>query len=232
LELGGNAAALIDKNSNWEAAIPQLVASAFGFAGQVCIKTQRILVDEAIAARFEAAFLEAASALRVGNPSAEETRVGPVIDDVAGTRLQRWIGDARAAGANVHHDCVEGAPINRVEPAVVTGPASLLRDLDVSREEVFGPVAVIQQFSSWREGIAEVNRSRYGLQAGVFSDSLSHVHEAITELEVGGVVINDTPSLRLDGMPYGGVKDSGLGREGVRDAAREMTDSKVVLFRR
>jgi glyceraldehyde-3-phosphate dehydrogenase (NADP+) len=248
LELGGNAAAIVHSDlPDRAAAVRALVASAFGYAGQTCIKVQRLFLHEEIAAPFLADFVAEMAAWTVADPADPATKIGPVIDARAGARITALVAEAVEAGARVEEGpCRSGPAVsrdasaseiagNRIAPLLLDldpVPVAERRRLGVVTEEIFGPVVVVERYRDFTDAVARVNASRYGLQAAVFTDSNARIYEAIRDLHVGGVVVNDAPSLRLDGMPYGGVKDSGLGREGVRAAALDMTETKMVLFRR
>jgi len=246
LELGGNAAAIVHNDlPDRAAAVRALVASAFGYAGQTCIKVQRLFLHEAIADGFLADFTEEMATWTVADPADPATKIGPVIDARAATRIAALVAEAVEAGAVPTVVPTVSSPPSARPPGEIGGNrlAPQLLDLDpvpfarrqrlgVVTEEIFGPVVVVERYRDFTDAIARVNASRYGLQAAVFTDSNARIYEAIRDLHVGGVVVNDAPSLRLDGMPYGGVKDSGLGREGVRAAALDMTETKMVLFRR
>ena len=246
LELGGNAAAIVHSDlPDRAAAVRALVASAFGYAGQTCIKVQRLFLHEEIAAPFLADFVAEMAAWTVADPADPATKIGPVIDARAGARITALVAEAVEAGARPFATASKfpGGGVardgelagNRIAPQLLDldpVPAARRQHLGVVTEEIFGPVVVVERYRDFTDAIARVNASRYGLQAAVFTDSNTRIYEAIRDLHVGGVVVNDAPSLRLDGMPYGGVKDSGLGREGVRAAALEMTETKMVLFRR
>jgi acyl-CoA reductase-like NAD-dependent aldehyde dehydrogenase len=227
LELGGNAAVIVDADTDLADAVERIVFGAFYQSGQSCIGVQRIIVHEDIYDAFRAALVEKTKALVAGDPRKEETFIGPMIDVGEARRLEGWIEDAVAAGARLLCGGKrDGAMLE----------ATLLEDvprgLKLRDEEAFGPVAILSKFSDFRAALAEVNDSRYGLQAGAFSRDLHKAMAAWDELEVGGVLINDVPSYRVDNMPYGGVKDSGLGREGVRFAMEDMTEIRNLVIRR
>lgn len=226
LELGGNAAAIVAVDADVEKAVTRLVAGAFAYAGQVCIKVQRLMVDASIAETFERRFIEEAKKLVVGDPANEETVVGPVIDAKAAERITAWVDEAIHRGAKVRY--------RGERKAQVLGPVILSdvpREVDAYREEIFGPVVCIERVGSAAEGIARVNDSEYGLQASVFTNDLALVRKAFEQLEVGGLIINDAPSFRSDNMPYGGNKRSGLGREGVRYTMADYCEPKVLVLR-
>ena len=227
LELGGNAAALVHEDAGDLGVLAtRIVWGAFAYAGQVCIKVQRLLVHRPIAARFARLITAAARRLPVGDPLNSETVVGPMIDDGAADRIEAWVDEAIEAGARVLY---RGARRDRLVGPVVldrVGPA-----MKVSCREVFGPVLVIEPYRTWDAAIARANDSEYGLQAGVFTRDAGRVMAAFRGLEVGGVVANDIPTVRLDHLPYGGVKSSGFGREGLREAMREMSEERLLLWK-
>lgn len=226
LELGGNAAVIVERDANLPDAVQRIVFGAFYQSGQSCIKTQRILVHESVEARFRALLVAATRALKCGDPHREDTFLGPLITEGDAVRLERWIASARAAGATLLCGGTRRGALLE---------ATLLEDVPETCElvacEAFGPVAVLSRFSDFGAALAQVNRSRFGLQAGVFTRDLYRAQQAFDELEVGAVIIGDVPSFRVDHMPYGGVKDSGLGREGVRFAIEEMTQMRLFVVR-
>ena len=226
LELGGNAAAIVCEDANLDWAAERCVAGGFGYAGQVCIKVQRIFVQRAVAETFLERLLARTRQVKVGDPREPGVLVGPVIDDRAAERIAAWIDEARAAGANV---LAGGTREGRlVAPTVL---AEVPRGLNVAREEVFGPVVVVETYDDFDAALEAVNEGDYGLQAGVFTYDLRRVRRAFHQLEVGGVIVNDYPTFRADNFPYGGVKGSGLGREGVRYAMEELTEPRVLVTR-
>ncbi len=226
LELGGNAAVIVDRDADLADAVRRIVFGAFYQSGQSCIKTQRILVHEEVYANFREQLVAATKALKAGDPHQEETFLGPLITEGDAVRLEQWIAAARAAGAQL---LCGGARKGAVLEA------TLLEDVpercELVGHEAFGPVAVLSRFRDFGEALAQVNRSRFGLQAGVFTRDLYRAQQAFEELEVGAVLIGDVPSFRVDHMPYGGVKDSGLGREGLRFAIEEMTEMRLFVVR-
>lgn len=227
LELGGNAAVVIMPDADLDDAAARTLFGAFAQSGQSCIGVQRILVHDAVYAAFRDRLVEQARALVMGDPRCEATFVGPMIDAAEAARLADWIDEAVAGGARLLCG-------GRRDGAMLA--ATLLEDVPdsarLNTEEAFGPVAFFRRFSSFDEALAIVNDSRFGLQAGIFTRDLFEALKAWDQLEVGGVVINDVPSWRVDHMPYGGVKDSGLGREGVRFAIADMTEIRNLVIRR
>ncbi len=227
LELGGNAAVIIDRDADLEDAAERTVFGAFYQSGQSCIGVQRIIVHEAVYDAFRALLVAKTAKLVMGNPLDEATFVGPMIDVKEAARLSGWIDEAVAAGAKLLCGGQrEGAML------AATLLEGVPRATKLYREEAFGPVAFFSVFNDFDAALEEVNDSKFGLQAGVFTRDLFHMLKAWDRLEVGGVVINDVPSYRVDNMPYGGVKDSGLGREGVRFAMEDMTEIRNLVIRR
>ncbi|HEY0078771.1 MAG TPA: aldehyde dehydrogenase family protein [Pyrinomonadaceae bacterium] len=225
LELGGNAPVIIDETADIAYAVERTAAAAFVYAGQVCISAQRILVEEGIADEFTARFVERARAMKVGDPLDEATELSNMIDVAAAERAQMWIDEALGAGARLL--CGGRRSGALLEATVLTDVHSEMR---ICAEEVFAPVATIQKFQTFDEALDEANNTRYGLQAGVFTHDMSRALRAFRVLEVGGVMINDAPAFRVDNMPYGGVKHSGAGREGVRYAMEEMTEPRLIVI--
>ncbi len=226
LELGGNAPCVIDEGVDLERVLPAVVAGAWAFAGQVCIKVQRVLCHASLYDEFLERFVEATEALACGDPTDEATVVGPLIEDVHVERGQAWIAGAVEAGATLH--CGGGCEGRVVRPAILT---EVPPDARIARDEVFGPVTVVERFETFDEVLELCNRSRFGLQAGLFTRDLEHALRAFDELDYGGVIVNDVPTFRVDNTPYGGTKDSGLGREGVRSAMDELCEPKLLVMR-
>ncbi|PXW22705.1 aldehyde dehydrogenase family protein [Paraburkholderia caballeronis] len=228
LELGGNAAAIVDadQRDRLDYVVDRLAFGAFYQSGQSCIGVQRVLVHASLYDALREKFVAKTKSLKMGDPKDEKTFVGPMISEAEARRLAGWMDAAVKAGAKI----VAGGHVERA-----MFEATLLenvgRDTDLYRREAFGPVAILERFDDFGAALATVNDSDFGLQAGVFTDSLAHAHRAWDELVVGGVVINDVPSFRVDNMPYGGVKDSGLGREGVRYAIEDMTEPRLMVVR-
>jgi acyl-CoA reductase-like NAD-dependent aldehyde dehydrogenase len=226
LELGGNAALIVcaDWPDLGEAAV-RTTRAAFAYAGQSCVSVQRVFVERAVYQTFLWKVVEAAAKLSVGDPSVEVTDVGPLIRLSDAERVDSWIKEAVEGGAKLvaggdRHGSV-------VTPAILTAtrPGMKVRD-----EEVFGPVVTIEPFDDFEQALADVNHSRYGLQAGLLTRDAGRIFTAYRELEVGALIVGDTPSWRLDPMPFGGVKDSGLGREGIRSAIEEMTEPRMLVI--
>jgi acyl-CoA reductase-like NAD-dependent aldehyde dehydrogenase len=226
LELGGNAAAVVLRDADIAWAARRCALGSFAQAGQVCIKVQRIFVERPVFDAFLAKFREETKALRVGDPTDVETIVGPMIDTANADRVSAWVEEAVKAGATVLAG--GGRRRNVLEPTILSGTTPAMK---VEAEEVFGPVSTVAPVDSVDEAFARVNETRYGLQAGVFTFDVRNIAKAFQELNVGGVIANDYPTLRVDNFPYGGVKDSGFGREGVRYAMEEMTELKTLVVK-
>lgn len=225
LELGGNAAVIIEPDADLEQAVRRTVSGGYAYAGQSCISTQRILVHQTLYSRFIERFVPAVGALRTGDPMAEGTEVGPMIDQASAERAEAWIAEAAAAGARV---AVGGGRQGAVlEPAVLLGTTGTMR---VNCEEIFAPVTTVRPYADFDEAIAVVNDSSFGIQAGLFTNDMRRILHAFERIEVGGLVVNDVPGFRVDHAPYGGVKSSGQGREGVRYAIEEMTELKLLVL--
>ncbi|NBB14385.1 aldehyde dehydrogenase family protein [Caulobacter sp. SLTY] len=227
LELGGNAAVIVDEDADLDDAAERIIFGAFYQSGQSCIGVQRIIIHERLYDRLREILVARTRALVAGDPREEETFIGPMIDEQEARRLQGWIEEAVGAGATLL--CGGGRDGAMLQASLLEG---VPRGLKLRDEEAFGPVAILSKFSDFKAALAEVNDSRFGLQAGVFTRDIHKAMAAWDELEVGGVLINDVPSYRVDNMPYGGVKDSGLGREGVRFAMEDMTEIRNLVIRR
>jgi acyl-CoA reductase-like NAD-dependent aldehyde dehydrogenase len=225
LELGGNAPVIVDETADLRYAVERTAASAFAYAGQVCISAQRVLVHESIADDFTARFVETAQALRAGDPLDEATELSNMIDEGAARRAEGWIKEAVGAGARLL--CGGRREGSLLEATVLVGVDSEMR---VCSEEVFAPVATVQTFGDFEEALSEANNTRYGLQAGVFTREMNRALRAFRALDFGGVIVNDSPAFRVDNMPYGGVKLSGAGREGIRYAMEEMTEPRLIVL--
>jgi glyceraldehyde-3-phosphate dehydrogenase (NADP+) len=227
LELGGNAACIIDADADLKRAAHRAAIGAFAHAGQVCISVQRLLVHRKVYDDFLRIFLDTITReIVAGDPTREETVCGPFINAAAAARVRAWVTEALAGGAQLLTGGLgEG---NLMPPTVL---ANISRDMKVWREEIFGPVATLTPFTDFDEALALANDSVYGLQAGVFTNNLAHAWRAFEALEVGSVIMNDAPVFRLDHMPYGGVKASGLGREGVRYAMEELSEIRLLALK-
>ncbi len=226
LELGSNSGNIVSQHADLERAAAACVVGGYTYAGQGCISVQRIYVQQSVIEAFLSLFLPRVSALKTGDPLEESTDVGPLVSDEAADRVAVWLAEAKAGGAAV----LAGGTMNgrMMAPTVLS---KVRRDMKVVCEEVFAPLVSVLPYQRFEEAIALVNDSRYGLNAGVFTQDLGEALTAVRDLEVGSVIINDSSAYRADHMPYGGVKDSGLGREGVRFAVDEMTEIKAAVIR-
>lgn len=228
LELGGNAAVIVDRSANLDEAAKSIAMGAYNYSGQVCISVQRIYVDHSVFDQFVEKFKHEVSELKIGNPSEEGSVVGPLIDRVHLDRIDTWVNEAKNRGAEVLIGGHVLDPQNNLyAPTLLTNTQP---DMKIVAEEAFGPVAIIEKVQYFDEVIREVNRSRYGLQAGLFTNQISQMKYAQENLEVGALIINGVPGFRVDTMPYGGVKDSGLGREGIRYAMTEMLEPRLLVY--
>ena len=226
LELGGNAACIVDADANIDDAVQRIIFGAFYQSGQSCISVQRIIIHEAIYAQVKAKLVAASTNLIMGSPHDEQTFIGPMISEKEAERLQLWIQQAVAQGANL---LCGGQRQGAMLQATLL--ENVPNNVALYCEEAFGPVAILSSFSDFDQALAQVNDSAFGLQAGIFTRDIYKAHKAWDTLEVGGVVIGDVPSWRVDNMPYGGVKDSGLGREGIRYAIEDMTEVRLLVVR-
>ena len=225
LELGGNAPCVIDQGVDLDAVVPRIAEACWANAGQVCIKAQRVFVHKTLFADFMDKFVKYSERVVCGDPMHEDTVVGPLIEARHVKRVLDWVREAQAGGARlVLGGTAEGQV---VFPTVLTNTSEQMR---VCRDEIFGPVAVVESVDSFADALVACNRSRFGLQAGIFTADVGHALQAFRTLRYGAVLINDTPMLRVDNYPYGGMKDSGLGREGVRFAVEEFTEPKVLIL--
>ncbi|MDZ4376303.1 MAG: aldehyde dehydrogenase family protein [Phenylobacterium sp.] len=227
LELGGNAAVVVDADADLDDAVERIIFGAFYQSGQSCIGVQRIIIHASIYDDLRDRLVAKAKTLIAGDPREEETFVGPMIDEKEARRLDSWIQEAVAGGATLL--CGGKREGAMLEATLLEGVS---RQAALYAEEAFGPVAILSKFRDFEDALAEVNDSKFGLQAGIFTRDLYKMLEAWDHLDVGGVVIGDVPSYRVDNMPYGGVKDSGLGREGVRFAMEDMTEIRNLVIRR
>lgn len=225
LELGGNAGVIVDRTANVEEAVRKNLTAAFLFSGQVCIKVQRIYVHEEIYNSFRDKFLNAVRSLKYGDPNDEATVCGPLIDETAAGRVSQWVQDSVRDGAKIAAGGGRNGSV--VQPTVLE---HVRRTSDVFTKEIFGPVVTFHPFKTIEEAVTGVNDSSFGLQAGIFSNDLHNILYAYNNIEAGAVIVNDTPSYRIDHMPYGGVKDSGFGREGIRYAIEAMTEPKLLVL--
>ncbi|MGG4490585.1 aldehyde dehydrogenase family protein [Metabacillus idriensis] len=226
LELGSNSAVIVDDDTDISKIAPRCVTGAFAYAGQVCISVQRIYVHENVFEEFVQKAVEETKKLKLGHPLDEETDVSSLISGEDVDRAISWIEEAERAGAQIASGGKNGEN-QTVQPTILLNVPS---DVNLSCQEAFAPIVIINSFKTFDEAIAEVNHSKYGLQAGVFTNKVDLAFQAAKALHVGGVMINDIPTFRVDHMPYGGVKDSGFGREGIKYAIEELTELKLISF--
>jgi acyl-CoA reductase-like NAD-dependent aldehyde dehydrogenase len=226
LELGSNAAVIIDSVEDLDAVAARCVEGAFAFSGQVCISLQRIFVQEDLYDAFLGKMVEKAATLKLGNPCEEDTDISTLIHSGETERIKSWLVEAEKAGAIIRYGGDQVG--NILQPTIISQGN---KELSISCQEAFGPIAVVNSYQTWDEAIALVNDSEYGLQAGVYTTNIQRAFDAAERLEVGGVIINDIPTFRVDNMPYGGVKKSGLGKEGIQFSTEEMTELKFVSFK-
>lgn len=225
LELGGNAGVVVDRTADLDWAVKRILVGAFTYAGQVCISVQRMYVHEDVWQPFMERFVAGSATLKVGDPLDADTDLGPMVDANAALRTQRWVDEAVELGGKL----VLGgkADGNFFPPTILTDTPVTAQ---VCSNEAFAPLVVVSRFRSFDDAIHQINDSAFGLQTGVFTNDLRNAWTAFEELEVGGVVLNDIPTYRIDHMPYGGIKDSGHGREGLRYAIDDMTEIKILVF--
>src|SRR5712671_497398 len=225
LELGGNAGVIVDRSADLDWAVKRVLLGAFAYAGQVCISVQRMFVHQDIWDAFMAKFVEGAKGLKLGDPLDSETDLGPMVDQKAASRTQRWVDEALAAG---------GKALLGGKADGTFFPPTILTNVPVTAavcsNEAFAPLVIAFPFNDMGDAIRRVNDSSFGLQTGVFTNDLANAWRGFHELEVGGVIVNDVPTYRIDHMPYGGVKDSGLGREGLRWAIEDMTEIRIMVI--
>jgi len=225
LELGGNAGVIVHSDADIDFASDRCIIGGFGYSGQVCISVQRIFLHEQIFKKFTDIFLEKVKNIKSGDPMNEDTLVGPMIDGNALKRTEEWINEAVSNGAKVLSGGKRDGSL--FEPTVLTDVSP---DMKVCSNEIFAPVVTLTEYKDFFNAVKEVNNSRYGLQAGVFTNDIKRIWHAYENIEVGGVIINDVPTFRVDHMPYGGVKDSGSGREGIKYAIEDMTELKLLVL--
>lgn len=226
LELGGNAGVLVHEDANLDEAVKKLTTAAFYYSGQACVSVQRIFVHESVRAEFQEKFVARTAQLKLGDPFAEGTEIGPMIERGEAERTEAWIQQAVASGANV---LVGGKRIgNVVEPTVLTNTRA---EMDVRCNEAFAPLVTLESYSDFDTALDEVNNTEYGLQAGLFTQNMELILRAYERLDVGGLIINDASTYRGEHMPYGGVKASGMGREGPRYVIEEMTEPKLLVLK-
>jgi glyceraldehyde-3-phosphate dehydrogenase (NADP+) len=227
LELGGNAAVIIDKSANIDFAVEKCIIGGFAYSGQICISIQRIFIQSEIYDEFTEKFVNSVKRIKTGDPLDESVLMSSMISEREAAKVESWVNEAVEGGAVIL--CGGKREGNAVEPTVLS---NVTRDMKVYKDEVFGPVVMLDKFDSFDEALAKVNDSRFGLQAGVFTNNLENTMKAFDTIETGGVIINDASIFRIDHMPYGGSKDSGMGREGLKYAIEEMTEGKLMVINR
>jgi glyceraldehyde-3-phosphate dehydrogenase (NADP+) len=224
LELGGNAAVIVHSDADLKRAASRIAFGGYAYAGQVCISVQRVFVQASVASEFKKLLVAEIEKLKVGDPSEKDTVVGPLIDAQNADRVESWVKEAVSDGAQIL--CGGKRSKNLLHPILIT---KVKAEAKISCDEVFGPVVVLDTYEKFEDAISRVNESPFGLQAGVFTDSARLIDKAIDALDVGGVLINEIPTYRADHLPYGGSKDSGLGREGLRYSMQEYSELKTVV---
>ncbi|OFX22640.1 MAG: aldehyde dehydrogenase [Bacteroidetes bacterium GWA2_31_9b] len=224
LELGGNAGVIVSDTADINRAVQKCVIGSFAYSGQVCIHVQRIFIHEKIFDQFANQFIEITKNLKKGDPCDEKTDISSMIDIENAIRVEDWVNEAVANGANILFG--GNRKDSFFEPTIITETKI---DMKVCALEIFGPVVVIEKFSNFNQAIKYINNSEYGLQAGVFTNNINEMNQAFNELEVGGIIINDVPTFRVDHMPYGGIKNSGFGREGIKYAIFEMLEPRLMV---
>lgn len=225
LELGGNAGVIVDEGTDLKTAASKIAIGAFANAGQSCISVQRVFVHKNIYKEFEKLLLEETKKIKFGNPFDENTLVGPMINETEAKRVEQWITEAKDSNGKI----ICGGKRDRavIEPTIIS---NVSENLNVNAKEVFAPLLTLNEFDDFKKAVEDVDDSNYGLQAGVFTNNIQNAFYAYENIEVGGVVINDVPTYRMDSMPYGGAKQSGTGKEGVRYAIEEMTERKILVI--
>ncbi len=226
LELGGNAAAVVTQSADITLALSKLVTGSFSFSGQSCIHTQRIYVHESLFTQFAEQFITETKKIIIGDPLLPATQISTMIDQKNAERIDAWVKEAIQSGATILTGG-ERFGVTGYTPTVLTNTSSTMK---ICAEEAFAPVVILESYRDFSTALLQINQSAFGLQAGVFTNHLNEIQQAYDQLAVGGLVINNAPTFRADHMPYGGVKDSGLGREGVRYAIEDMTERKVLVI--
>jgi len=225
LELGGNAAVIVDESADIELAANKIAIGAFSHAGQSCISVQRVFIHNKIYKMFEEKLLEITKQIKYGNPYEEDTISGPMINTQEAERVENWIKEATETKAEILTGGVRNDAV--LEPTILTNTNCSQK---INSKEVFAPLMTLRKFDKFEEAVKEVDNSDFGLQAGIFTNNLSNAFYAYENIEAGGIVINDVSTYRMDSMPYGGVKQSGTGKEGVKYAIEEMTERKILVI--
>jgi glyceraldehyde-3-phosphate dehydrogenase (NADP+) len=224
LELGGNAGVIVTNTADIDTAVAKCVAGGFAYSGQVCIHAQRMYVHEDVFENFMQLFKKSVNLMKSGNPLDLQTDISAMIDETNAIRVEEWVNEAINQGAKVI--CGGKRSGTFYPPTVLTNTQ---KSMKVCALEVFGPVVTIEPYHDFKQALNFINDSSFGLQAGVFTNAMDEMNLAFNELEVGGVIINDVPTFRVDHAPYGGIKDSGLGREGVKYAIHDMMEAKILI---
>jgi acyl-CoA reductase-like NAD-dependent aldehyde dehydrogenase len=224
LELGGNAGVIVSESADLEKAVSKTLVGSFAYSGQICIHVQRIFVHQTIFEKFTQMFVDKTKQLKIGNPLDSETDISVMIDEENAIRVEKWVNEAVDNGAKIL--CGGKRNGGLFEPTVITNTKP---EMKVCSHELFGPVVTLESFSDFSHAVFEVNNSKYGLQAGVFTNEISEMNYSFENLDVGGIIINDVPTFRVDHMPYGGIKNSGFGREGVKYSIMEMMEPKLLV---
>jgi acyl-CoA reductase-like NAD-dependent aldehyde dehydrogenase len=225
LELGGNAGVIVHSDADLAYAADRCVVGGFAYAGQTCISVQRIFVERPAFSRFTDLLLAGVKKLKTGDPLDDSVDLGPLIRESDAVRASEWIQEAVRGGARLLCGGQRRGPM--LEPAVLTGTRP---EMKVNCQEIFAPVVTVEPYDDFNQALKQINNSPYGLQAGLFTRDAKLIFNAYEELEVGGLIAGDVPAFRIDHMPYGGIKDSGLGREGLRYAIEEMTEPKLLVM--
>jgi glyceraldehyde-3-phosphate dehydrogenase (NADP+) len=224
LELGGNAPVIVDETADLKSSVDKTLTGAFAYAGQICISVQRVYIQESVFDDWTEKLVDGAKGLIKGDPLDEQTQLSVMIDENAAKKAESWVKEAVDNGAKVLYG--GGRDGQLLEATIITGTDPEMR---VVSEEIFAPVVVVEKFTDFAAAVDMANNSKYGLQAGVFTRDLANMNYAAENLEYGGVIVNDVPTFRVDNMPYGGSKDSGFGREGVRYAMEEMSEIRLIV---
>jgi acyl-CoA reductase-like NAD-dependent aldehyde dehydrogenase len=224
LELGGNAGVIVSEQADVDLAVKKCLVGGFAYSGQVCIHVQRIVVHEKVFDKFVNKFISETKKLTFGAPDDESTDISVMIDEENAKRVEDWVNEAVHKGAKILYGGKRKDSF--YEPTIITNTK---REMKVCALEIFGPVVTVEKFSDFSQAVGMINDSEYGLQAGVFTDSITEMNQSFNEIEAGGVIINDVPTFRVDHMPYGGIKNSGFGREGIKYAINEMMEPRLLV---
>ncbi|MFW5721024.1 MAG: aldehyde dehydrogenase family protein, partial [Bacteroidota bacterium] len=224
LELGGNAGVIVSEQADVDLAVKKCLAGGFAYSGQVCIHVQRIVVHEKVFNKFVNKFISETKNLTFGAPDNESTDISVMIDEENAKRVEEWVNEAVNNGAKILYGGKRKGSF--YQPTILTNTK---REMKVCALEIFGPVVTVEKFSDFSKAVEMINDSEFGLQAGVFTDSISEMNQSFNEIEAGGIIINDVPTFRVDHMPYGGIKNSGFGREGIKYAISEMMEPRLLV---